>query len=31
LVATVREEDGGVPDGVRLMLDDVARHRSADD
>ena len=27
--ATVREEDRGVADGVRLMLDDLARHRSA--
>ena len=27
--ATVREEDGGVADGVCLMLDDLARHRSA--
>jgi hypothetical protein len=26
--ATVREEDRGVADGVRLMLDDVARHAS---
>jgi hypothetical protein len=24
--ATVREEDRGVADGVRLMLDDLARH-----
>ena len=27
--ATVREEDRGVADGVRLMLDDLARHGSA--
>ena|GEM_PF-2403831 len=27
--ATVRKEDGGVADGVRLMLDDLARHGSA--
>ena len=27
--ATVREEDRGVADSVRLMLDDLARHRSA--
>jgi hypothetical protein len=27
--ATVREEDRGVADCVRLMLDDLARHRSA--
>jgi len=27
--ATVREEDRGVADGVRLMLDDRARHGSA--
>ena len=27
--ATVHEEDCGVADGVRLMLDDLARHRPA--
>lgn len=27
--ATVREEDRGVADGVRLMLDDIARHGAA--
>src|SRR5262245_64851409 len=27
--ATVREEDRAVADSVRLMLDDLARHRSA--
>jgi ribosomal protein S18 acetylase RimI-like enzyme len=27
--ATVRQEDRGVADGVRLMLDDLTRHRSA--
>ena len=27
--ATVREQDRGPADGVRLMLDDLARHRSA--
>jgi hypothetical protein len=27
--ATIREEDRGVADGVRLMLDNLARHKSA--